>query len=159
MSIYRLTERKKHFFVQNRPSGTVGVKIGYVLGLLVHGKIVIDLVGKYSSLKMAKISITERPQAFFIHTKTPSVIIQGNLTVMRYWNGIIRSVLLLHIHANLDMMLAWDYTSRHAARSTLVMLVANHVQQLRWPAKSRDLNPIDHLLDLLKRKVRAQPLH
>jgi len=56
------------------------------------------------------------------------------------------------------MMLAWDYTSRHAARSTLVMLVANHVQQLRWPAKSRDLNPIDHLLDLLKRKVRAQPL-
>ena len=27
---------------------------------------------------------------------------------------------------------------------------------LRWPAKSLNLNPIGHLLDLLKRKVRAQ---
>ena len=94
-----------------------------------------------------------------LNTKTPSVAVQGNITAMWYRNDVIRSVLLLHIHANLDMMLAWDYTSRHAARSTLVMLVANHVQQLRWPAKSLDLNPIDHLLDLLKRKVRAQPLH
>jgi len=39
------------------------------------------------------------------------------------------------------------------------MLVANNVQKFRWPAKSLNLNPIDHLLDLLKRKVRAQPLH
>jgi len=38
------------------------------------------------------------------------------------------------------------------------MRVENNVHTLRWPAKSLDLNPIDHLLDLLKRKVRAQPL-
>mgnify|MGYP007133255154 CR=1 FL=1 len=38
------------------------------------------------------------------------------------------------------------------------MRVANNVQQLRWPAKCLDLNPIDHVLDLLKRKVRVQPL-
>ena len=38
------------------------------------------------------------------------------------------------------------------------MLVANNVRKFRWPAKSLDLNPIDHLLDLLKRNVRAQPL-
>ena len=56
------------------------------------------------------------------------------------------------------MMLARDYASCHATRSTLVMLVANKVQKLRWPAKSLDLNPIDHLLDLLKRKVRSQLL-
>ena len=37
------------------------------------------------------------------------------------------------------------------------MLVTN-VQNLRWPAKCLDLYPIDHLLDQLKRKVRAQPL-
>ena len=40
--LYRLTERKKHFHVQNCPCGTVGAKIGYVLGLLVHGKIVVE---------------------------------------------------------------------------------------------------------------------
>ena len=55
-------------------------------------------------------------------------------------------------------MLARDYVSCHTAKSTLVMLVANNVQNLRWPAKSLNLNPIDHLLDLLKHKVRAQPL-
>ena len=56
------------------------------------------------------------------------------------------------------MMLARDYSSCHADRSTQVMIVANNVYKLRWLAKSLDLNPIDHLLDLLKRKVRAQPL-
>ena len=33
-----------------------------------------------------------------------------------------------------------------------------NVQTLRWPAKSLDLNPVDKLLDQLKRKVRTQPL-
>ena len=48
------------------------------------------------------------------------------------------------------MMLAWEYASCHAARGTQVMIVANNVQQLRWPAQSLDLNPIDQLLDQLK---------
>jgi len=90
---------------------------------------------------MAKITITERARAFSC-TKTPSVTIQGNITAMRYWNDVIRSVPLLHVRANLGMMLARDYTSCRVARSTLV---ANNVQQLRWPAISLDLNPIDHL--------------
>ena len=40
--IYRLTERKKSFHVQNFPCGTVGAKKGYELGLLVHGKVVVE---------------------------------------------------------------------------------------------------------------------
>ena len=56
------------------------------------------------------------------------------------------------------MMLARTYASCHAARSTLVMFVTNNMQKLRWPAKSLDLNPTHHLLDLLKRKVRVQPM-
>ena len=90
--------------------------------------------------------------SLFMPMKTPSVTIQGNITVMRYRNDVMRSV-LLHIRANLGMMLARDY-----ARSTLVMIVANNVYKLSWPAKSLDFNPIDHLLDLLKRKVCVQPL-
>jgi len=69
-----------------------------------------------------------------------------------------QSVLLLHIRANLGIMLSRDYASCHVARITLVMLVANNVQQLRWPAQSLNLDPIDHLLDLLKLKVCAQLL-
>ena len=53
------------------------------------------------------------------------------------------------------MMLARDYASCHATRSILVMLVAKNVHTLRWPENSLNLNPIDHLLDLLKRRVRT----
>ena len=40
--IYRLTERKQHFHVQNCPCGTVCVNINNVLGLLVHDKVVVE---------------------------------------------------------------------------------------------------------------------
>ena len=75
----------------------------------------------------------------FMHTKTPSVAIQGNITAMMYRNDVIRSVLLLHIRANLGMNLGRDYASCHAARNALVMSVTNNVQKLRWPAKNSGL--------------------
>jgi len=81
---------------------------------------------------MAKISIAERAlESVFMHTKTPSATIQGNITAMMYRNDVSRSVLLLHVPANLGMMLARDYASCHSARSTLVMLVPNNVHKLR----------------------------
>ena len=63
----------------------------------------------------------------FLQTKTPKCNLSGkhNCDVMRYQIEVIRLVLLLHIHANLGIMLARDYASWHVARSTLVMLVAN----------------------------------
>jgi len=80
----------------------------------------------------------------FMLTKTPSVTIKGNITAMRYRNDVIRSVLLLlHIRANLGMMLARGYSSCHTGRSTLVNGVANNVHKLRWPAKSLDVGPIE----------------
>ena len=88
----------------------------------------------------------------FMHTQSQRVTIQWNITAMRYRNDVIWSVLLLHISANLRMMLARDYASCHAARSTLVMRVANNVHKLRWPSNSLDL------LDLLKNKVHTQLL-
>ena len=77
---------------------------------------------------------------------------------MRYRNDVIRAVLLIRIHANLGMMLTREYASCHVARSTLVMLVANNVQTLRWPAQSLDLDPLDLSMDLLKGNVRVQAL-
>ena len=64
---------------------------------------------------MAKISITER----------------NHKTAIGYRNDVIRSVLLLYIRANLGIMLARDYASCQAARSKLVMSIANNVQTLR----------------------------
>ena len=64
----------------------------------------------------------------FMHPKNPSVTIQGKVTAVKYQNDVILSVFLLHIRANLVMMLARDYASCHAARSILVTLVSNNVQ-------------------------------
>ena len=104
---------------------------------------------------MAKLIVTKRAPFKCNHS---SVTIQGNITAMRYRNDVIRSVFLLHIRVNLDMMFGRDYASCHAARYTLIMIVANNIHKLRWPAKSLDLNPIDHLLDLLNRNICTQPL-
>ena len=73
--IYRLTERKKCFHVQNCPCGTVGANICYELGLLMYGEVVVefgrkvflvDCLSVKKTLNMAKISITERAHHFFI---------------------------------------------------------------------------------------------
>ena len=122
------------------------------------------MVGKYSSLifyyekniKYGENKLTRTRSNVFMHTQMLSVTIQGNITVVRYRDDVIRLVLLLHIRASLGI-LAGDYTSCYAARTTLVMFVANNVHKPRWPANSLDLNPNYHLLDILKRKVHAQP--
>jgi len=71
----------------------------------------------------------------FMQTKSTTVTIQGNITAMRSRNDVIRSVLLLHIRANLGMKLARDYASCHVARSTLVMMVSNNVQTTQMACK------------------------
>ena len=83
------------------------------------------------NITYGEINHNRTPSSVFIHTKTRSVIVEGNITVMRYRNDDIRSIYFLHICAHLDMMmLARDYASCHAATRTLVMIVANNVQQL-----------------------------
>jgi len=70
--IYRLTERKKAFHVKNCPCGLEGVELGYVLRLLMHGRVVVEFGRKVflvdcvlrKTLTMAKISITGRAQMF-----------------------------------------------------------------------------------------------
>ena len=118
----------------------------FVLGLLVHSTVVVEfgrkvflvdcLLGK--ALITTKISIAERAKACSCIRK--SITIQWNITGMRYRNDFIQSG--FHIHTNLGMVLARDYASCYATRSTLVMIVADNVQNLRGPAKSLDIQAI-----------------
>ena len=62
--IYRLTERKKRFHGQNWPCGMVGAKIGYVLGLLVHG---IKVVVKFGR------------KVFLVHNRKCHIFMQINI--------------------------------------------------------------------------------
>lgn len=92
-----------------------------------------------------------------MHTKTQIVSIQGNMNARRYQTDIVQPVLIPHIAANRGMQLVQDNAPCHVARTTLTMLHVNNIRVIPFPAKSPDLNPIEHVWDVLKQKVRAHP--
>lgn len=93
-----------------------------------------------------------------MHTKTAMVRINGNLNARRYQTDIINPVLIPHVRANRGMILAQDNAPCHAARTTQQLLRANNVRMLPWPARSPDMNPLEHVWDLLKRRLRELPV-
>ena len=91
--------------------GTLAANIYYVLVFLMHDKVIVEFGRKVFLVdcllwkKHIKYGENERDRTYssvFMHTKTPSVTIQGNVIVMRYRNDVIRSV-LLHIRVNLSI--------------------------------------------------------
>ncbi|GFW60548.1 DDE_3 domain-containing protein [Trichonephila clavipes] len=45
----------------------------------------------------------------------------------------------------------------HRARLVENMLEAETIQRMEWPACSPDLNPIEHIWDMLGRRIAARP--
>ncbi|CDQ67876.1 unnamed protein product [Oncorhynchus mykiss] len=91
------------------------------------------------------------------HHRTELVVIAGNLYAVSYREDI----LLPHVpflQAHPDITLQPDNATSHTARSVLDFLQDRNVSVLPKPAKSPDLNPIEHVWDLLDRRVRARAI-
>ncbi|UYV75264.1 hypothetical protein LAZ67_12003162 [Cordylochernes scorpioides] len=87
-------------------------------------------------------------------SRSPLLRIQGTMTAQRYVD-VLRPVTLPYLQGVPNALYQQDNARPHTARISQQAL--QDVQMLPWPTYSPDLSPIEHVLDIIGRRLHALP--
>ncbi|UYV60612.1 hypothetical protein LAZ67_1001658 [Cordylochernes scorpioides] len=88
-------------------------------------------------------------------SRSPLLRIQGTMTAQRYVDDVLRPVTLPYLQGVPNALYQQDNARPHTARITQQAL--QDVQMLPWPPYSPDLSPIEHVWDIIGRRLHALP--
>lgn len=82
---------------------------------------------------------------------------RGSLNADRYINEILEDYVVPYAPFIMDnFLLMHDNARPHVARIVMEYLTQVNIPQIAWPARSADLNPIEHVWDMLGRRIRKR---
>ena len=90
-------------------------------------------------------------------SRSPLVFIDGNLNAAGYIANVLEPVALPYLRGMENSIYQQDNARPHTARVTTQFLQDAHVAVLPWPARSPDLSPIEHVWDMIGRRLSALP--
>ncbi|UYV63477.1 Transposase [Cordylochernes scorpioides] len=88
-------------------------------------------------------------------SRSPLLRIQGTMTAQRYVDDVLRPVTLPHLQGVPNALYQQDNAPPHTARISQQAL--QDVQILPWPPYSPDRSPIEHVWDIIGRRLHALP--
>ncbi|UYV65195.1 hypothetical protein LAZ67_3003534, partial [Cordylochernes scorpioides] len=88
-------------------------------------------------------------------SRSPLLRIQGTMTAQRYVDDVLRPVTLPYLQGVPNALYQQDNARPHTARISQQAL--QDVQMLPWPPYSPDLLPIEHVWDIIGRRLHALP--
>ncbi|UYV74032.1 hypothetical protein LAZ67_11001884 [Cordylochernes scorpioides] len=88
-------------------------------------------------------------------SRSPLLRIQGTMTAQRYVYDVLRPVILPYLQGVPNALYQQDNARPHTARISQQAL--QDVQMLPWPPYSSDLSPIEHVWDIIGRRLHALP--
>ncbi|UYV84324.1 Transposase [Cordylochernes scorpioides] len=100
-------------------------------------------------------AIVERPTVRQRDSRSPLLRIQGTMTAQRYVDDVLRPVTLPYLQGVPNALYQQDNARPHTARISQQAL--QDVQMLPWPPYSPDLSPIEHVWDIIGRRLHALP--
>lgn len=96
---------------------------------------------------------------FSYDCKLDLYVLNGNMTGLKYRDDVIQNIVVPHFdnHRLATRPVFMDDNARpHRARVVTDLLRQEAIDTLQWPAMSPDMNPIEHLWDVIGRKIQAR---